>query len=77
MCLAISLALIGLFFFYSDYVIGQYVLAVNDPQQGALVVAVGWEMVLWLWPVVVAPMLLAGVVSVWVARRCGRCGTKG
>ncbi len=75
MCIAIYLALIGLFIFYSDYVIDQYALTVNAEGQGAMVVAVGWEMVTWLWPVVVLAMLIASAVSVWIMRRCRRCKT--
>ncbi len=69
MCIAIYLALIGLFLFYSDYVLEQYMLAVPSGEQGKMVVAVGWEMVPLLWPIWVASMLLASALSVWITRR--------
>lgn len=72
MCIAIYIALLGLFLFYSDYVVDQYALAISG-EQGAMVVAVGWEMLVPLWPVLVAAMVLASAVSVWVTRRCRRC----
>ncbi len=75
MCVGIYLALIGLFLFYSDFVINQYVLSVPAGEQGMMAVAVGWEMVWPLWPVVIAAMLLASAASVWATRRCLSCST--
>ena len=75
MCIAIYLAVIGLFLFYSDYVVGQYSLAVNAPQESPMVVAIGWEMVGHLWPIIVLGMLLASAVSVVITRRCRSCAT--
>lgn len=77
MCMGIYAALIGLFAFYSNYVINQYALVVNSAGGGTMTVAVGWEMVPLLWPVIVAAMLLASALSVYVTRRIscrdGRC----
>jgi hypothetical protein len=75
MCIAIYIALVGLFVIYSDYMIEQYALTVNAGTQDAMVVAAGWEMVLWLWPVVVAAMLMASAVTFGVLRRCRCCAT--
>lgn len=73
MCMAIYAALIGLFIYYSHSVIEQYVLATSTGGGEMMVVAVGWELVPLLWPVLVAAMLLASAASVWVMRRrsCG------
>jgi membrane protein implicated in regulation of membrane protease activity len=75
MCIAVYLALIGLFLFYSDYVVEQYALAIPSADQGAMVVAVGWELVPLLWPVVVVAVLIGSAVSAWVTRRCRVCAS--
>ncbi|MFA7557517.1 MAG: hypothetical protein WCZ20_06940 [Hydrogenophaga sp.] len=69
MCLAIYAALIGLFVLYSDHVIEQYALSLNTGGVEHVVVAIGWEMVLWLWPLLLAAMMAASAVSVWATRR--------
>ncbi len=72
MCLAIYAALIGLFILYSDHIVGQYALSLNTGGAETVVVAVGWEMVLWLWPLLLASMVVASAVSVWATRRITR-----
>jgi len=69
MCIAIYLALIGLFVFYSDYVVNQYALTVIQTSGDTMVIAVGWEMVPALWPLLVAAMVVASAVTLFVARR--------
>lgn len=69
MCVAIYLALIGLFLFYSDYIVSQYALALAPEGGEEMVVALGWEMVPHLWPLLVAAMVVASAVTLFVARR--------
>lgn len=69
MCIAIYLALIGLFVFYSDYVVNQYALTVIQSSGETMVIAVGWEMVPALWPLLVAAMVVASAATLFVARR--------
>lgn len=68
MCMAIYAALFGLFIYYSHTVVEQYILATSSGDE-LIVVAVGWELAPLLWPLLVAAMLLASAVTVWVMRR--------
>lgn len=68
MCIAIYLALMALFLFYSDYVIDQYALAVTQPGGETMVVAVGWEMAPVLWPLLVVAMVVASAITLFMAR---------
>ncbi len=74
MCMAIYAALFGLFVYYSHSLIEQYSLATSSGSE-VMVVAVGWELVPLLWPVLVAAMLAASAVTVWVMRRLGARNT--
>ena len=69
--MGIYAALIALFAFYSHYVVSQYSLAVTTAAGEPMTVAVGWELVPLLWPVLVGAMLIASAVSVFVTRRIG------
>lgn len=69
MCMAIYAALFALFIYYSHFVITQYALAVPAGNGELMVVALGWEVLPLLWPLLVAAMLLSSAVTVWVMRR--------
>ncbi|PKM46568.1 MAG: hypothetical protein CVV05_02510 [Gammaproteobacteria bacterium HGW-Gammaproteobacteria-1] len=73
MCMAIYAALFGLFVYYSHSLIEQYALATSTGGGEVMVVAVGWELVPLLWPVLVAAMLVASAATVWVMRRRSCC----
>lgn len=72
MCIAIYTALIALFLYYSDYVIEQYALSIASENKEWMVVALGWEMLLLLWPVGVLLMVFASGVTLFVSRRLGK-----
>ncbi len=72
MCMGIYAALIALFIYYGNDVIGQYSLAVTGAGGEPMTVAVGWELVPHLWPVIVGAMLIASAVTVFAMRRLGR-----
>jgi hypothetical protein len=71
--MAIYAALFALFVYYSHFVIEQYALASSMGADEVMVVAVGWEMVPLLWPLLVAAMLVASAATVWVMRRRSCC----
>lgn len=72
MCVAIYAGLFALFAYYSHSVIEQYMLATSSDGE-VMVVAMGWELVPLLWPVLVAAMLVASAATVWVMRRRSCC----
>lgn len=73
MCMVIYAALFALLFIYSDHVIKQYALSVSAGEQQWMVAAIGWEMLAYIWPVILMLMLLAsGVTLLWVRLRTNR-----
>ncbi len=69
MCVGIYLALIALFIFYSDFVISQFALSVESSNQQWMMIAIGWEMMVELWPAIVLAMIISSAVTLFVSRR--------
>ena len=69
MCLLIYVALIGLFIFYSDFVLDQYALSASAGEGQWMVVAQGWELLPHIWPALVMAMLVSSGLTLLVARR--------
>ncbi len=69
MCIAIYVALFALLLFYSNHAIEQYALSVTTAEQQWMVVAIGWEMLPLLWPVVLMLMIVASGITLFVMRR--------
>ncbi len=76
MCIGIYIALFGLLIFYGDYVMEQYGLAaISGPDSAPMVVALGWEMVAPLWPLVALGALAGSAVTALVLRKGRSCAT--
>jgi hypothetical protein len=71
MCMAIYAALFALLLFYSDYLIEPYALSVNSGESQWMVVALGWEIVPLLWPVVLLLMVVSSAATLLLVRRLG------
>ncbi len=71
MCMAIYAGLFALLLFYSDYVIEQYALSVTAGEQQWMVVAIGWEMLPALWPLVLLAMIFASAATMLLLRLSG------
>lgn len=69
MCVLIYLALIGLFIFYSDFVLDQYALSAASGEGNWMIIAQSWELLPHLWPALVMAMLVSSAVTLFVARR--------
>ncbi len=72
MCYLIYGTAILLFFLYSDAVIEPLVLALSDAQGGMMGIAVGWEMLTVIWPVILLFAILASFITYLVTRRFQR-----
>ena len=68
MCIAIYALLFALALFYSDSILEQYALAVSGGENQWLTVALGWEMVLTLWPVFLLAMVAASALTFFISR---------
>jgi membrane protein implicated in regulation of membrane protease activity len=66
MCVSIYAALIALFFYYSDFIISAFVLAVPTDGNSIMAIAVGWEMVSQLWPLVVLAMVVSSALTLYI-----------
>ncbi len=66
MCVSIYAALIALFFYYSDFVVSGFILAVPTEESAMMSVAVGWEMVPQLWPLMVLAMVVSSALTLFV-----------
>ena len=66
MCIGIYLALIALFLFYSHTVIEQYALSITSGEGDWMMIALGWEIVLEIWPMIVLSMVIASAVTLFV-----------
>lgn len=69
MCLLIYIALIGLFIFYSDFVLDQHALSVASGENDWMIIAQGWELLPHIWPALVMAMLVSSAVTLFVSRR--------
>lgn len=77
MCMAIYAALFALLLYYSDFLIEPYALSLSTGEGEWMVVALGWEIVPLLWPVMLLLMVLASGVTLFVARRIGTKSGRG
>ncbi len=75
MCVGIYAALLALLLFYSDYMLEQYALSSSSGNSEWMVVALGWEILPTIWPVILLVMVAASAVTLFVSRRLGRGGT--
>jgi hypothetical protein len=71
MCIAIYAALFALLLYYSDYLIEPYALSLQTGGGEWMVVALGWEIVPQLWPVMLLLMVAASAMTLFLARRLG------
>lgn len=69
MCMAIYAALFALLLYYSDFLIEPYALSLNTSEGEWMVVALGWEIVPLLWPVLLLVAVVASGVTLFVSRR--------
>lgn len=69
MCYVIYIALITLALLYSDSILDQYALSVLSGENQMLTVALGWEIILILWPVFLLAMVLGSVGTFFVSRK--------
>ena len=69
MCYAIYFALIALFLIYSDSVISQYALSAPTADGGWMTIALGWELVLEIWPVFLLVFVLASALTFFISRK--------
>ncbi len=79
MCRAIYLALIGLFYIYSDWMLEQYSLSIVAEEGKSMVVALGWEIVWELWPLFILMLVVSSAVTFFAAgsgdrSKKGQCG---
>ena len=68
MCYLIYLSLIALALYYSDYLLSQYLLAVQNENGILMSVATGWETVIDLWPVFLLAMIAGSAVTFFTVR---------
>ncbi len=69
MCFAISAALIALLWMYSDYLLEQYALSISTTGEQWTMVAIGWEIIPLIWPVLLMAMIAASAATIFVMRR--------
>lgn len=72
MCMAIYAALVALLWIYSDYMLEQYALSISSGADEWTVVALGWEMLPAIWPVLLLMVVASSAVTFVVIRRLGR-----
>ena len=76
MCIAIYLALLGLSLFLTGYTLEQYALSVEAGAGEWMLVAIGWELLGHLWPLLVTGVVMGSGVTFFVLRRLSpRSGT--
>jgi len=71
MCSAIYLTLFGLLVVYAGYTLDQYALSVNVAEGDWMVVAMGWEMLTHLWPLLLIGGVVGSGATLFVVRRLG------
>jgi hypothetical protein len=69
MCFAISAALIALLWIYSDYMLEQYALSISATGEQWTMLAIGWEIIPLMWPVLLMAMIAASAATIFVMRR--------
>ncbi len=69
MCFAISTALIALLWLYSDYMLEQYALSISTSGNQWAMVAIGWEIIPLIWPVLLMVVVAASAATFFVMRR--------
>lgn len=69
MCYAIYGAMLVLFFLYGDAVVDPLVLALRDEQGAMMGIAVGWEMLQVIWPVILLFAVASSFVTYLLTRR--------
>ena len=69
MCYVLYIALAGLLFLYTDSLLDQYALSVQTDGPEWMVVSLGWEMALILWPLLLMAMVIASGVTLLFIRR--------
>lgn len=72
MCIAIYAILLALLLFYTDFYLEQYALSVSSSDEHWIVVALGWEIVPSLWPLLLLLMVASSAVTLFIARRTGK-----
>jgi hypothetical protein len=72
MCMAIYAALMALLLIYSDYMLEQYALSASSGENEWMVVALGWEIIPTIWPVILLMVVASSAVTFFVVRRLGR-----
>jgi hypothetical protein len=68
MCYAIYTILIGLFLIYSDAVLEPLALSEQVGEGEWMVVALGWEMLFSIWPLLLMAMVVASALTFFVMR---------
>ena len=69
MCTAIYISLIALLLLYSDFVLEQYALSVTAGDAQWTLVAIGWEIIPFIWPAIVLAMVAASAVTFLIMRK--------
>lgn len=72
MCMAIYAVLLALLWIYSDYMLEQYALSISSGANEWTVVALGWEMLAAIWPVLLLMVVASSAVTFLVTRRLGQ-----
>ncbi len=71
MCMAIYAALMVLLWIYSDYMLEQYALSTPSGANEWTVVALGWEMLPTIWPVILLMVVASSAVTFFLVRLLG------
>ena len=74
MCIAIYTALIALLWIYSDFILESYALSTSSGENGWMMVALGWEIIPTIWPVILLMMVMASAVTFFVVQRMNTRG---
>ena len=72
MCIAIYIVLTGLFIIYSDAILQQYALSISSADGEWMIMAIGWEIIPQIWPVLVMGMVISSAVTLFVVRKTDR-----
>ena len=72
MCHVIYISLTALLLLYSEYVLEQYALSVTAGDAQWTLVAIGWEIIPFIWPVIVLVMVAASAVTFLIMRKFQR-----
>ncbi len=72
MCYAIFALLIALLFFYSDAIVQEYALSIHLQNDTWMTVALGWEMIQVLWPLLLLATVIGSALTYLVPRLLNR-----